>query len=1233
MGSPEGGGTEKYLSKRRKSASSHYPKARDWDDEEAYDEDRRYRSSKTKVSSRSDREREITREKEKDREKERDHDRGDREGRSRDEYFEKGVKQLRSFREDKHDERAERDDREVVESRAGSNKRRNASEKVSKNNEVGPTQEEKKGGRADYAIAVNEVTLRKHERAHDLGEEELKIGEPRVEKSREKERGRREEPRIDRGHNGEDEKYRRSDSRTTRGEGLGEDSVIKRNLHRERYYGKEEEKLWKKESKAERSHDRSESNVRNFITRAERFSETEDEKVRHSDSYVEESQNGETEDYQRVERTHEFRDSLKSRKGVYRAGRSHDIDDDSMYEIDLRHERATKTVTTSVLNSNYSKSGKNVEEKKSARAGRRMHSQYDEKDLRIVEAQGEGRDRYVEISGIEKHPHISSRSEKSREYVGRDKGTGDKDRPLAVLEGVEGSAEFLDSIQLHKWDRKRNSSGKIHWEKVEKEGSRKDGSSGIEQIEEESSVARYKLQEESRGLSGAYENVLDSKDEKESSRHGRQKEKVLSGSDKPESGLAEDLEVVIEESPREGNGLERTDCKWDEPEEDTLSSRMLEGEPENMLPEIDNVDVFESEEVEEECKSAFIEKVEESEQIVEYEESQDFEKVAASEEVDLGEGERGDDSQLEKPERPRREKERLEREELDEWEKGAIYKVRGERDWTKENRQFDQHLQGREKSEWQGVEVVNRLEGEMEEGGDEVPRSGRRRGRDTLEREDFDFESRFLGRDDGDWDREREREREREKEREKERQRERDRERERERDRERDRGRERERRIECYSDDYQRKGSERYDERYYEYDIEGRSSGRGREYRADHEREKFRSREAGWEELDDRRRRLNSRDRREDERAGKLASKESTHGLVRGATVGREKGDEERNWRLRSEEEKGKKPVSRDFIEETRSIGGKGEDPLDKVKAIGKDTGPDMSDEGGRSKGKHGRVITSPRSLDDRREPYKGGKPVMISRSPDDRKGHRSGKTVVNSRSPDDRRAGYRSGKAVTSSRSPDDRRGHRSSKAVTGSRSPEDRRGGRSDWEDVEKDWSDERAEYDREKSSKRRVNQKRDNDSSERERDRYRSRERPHERNWERGKGKDKVDNVDRSYDRHQNHWKGSRDSDFQVEQDNWESKMRHENADREKLERRMLERESSERNRMDRERVEGLRSPQGFASISESTGRGHQMSSNFLEPGRGFSSHGGPFMPPGGDPGFFQGEEITSGHKNAL
>jgi len=51
MGSPGGGDREKDLSKRRKCESSHYVKARDWDDDEAYDEDRRHRSSKSKKSS------------------------------------------------------------------------------------------------------------------------------------------------------------------------------------------------------------------------------------------------------------------------------------------------------------------------------------------------------------------------------------------------------------------------------------------------------------------------------------------------------------------------------------------------------------------------------------------------------------------------------------------------------------------------------------------------------------------------------------------------------------------------------------------------------------------------------------------------------------------------------------------------------------------------------------------------------------------------------------------------------------------------------------------------------------------------------------------------------------------------------------------------------------------------------------------------------------------------------
>jgi hypothetical protein len=347
--------------------------------------------------------------------------------------------------------------------------------------------------------------------------------------------------------------------------------------------------------------------------------------------------------------------------------------------------------------------------------------------------------------------------------------------------------------------------------------------------------------------------------------------------------------------------------------------------------------------------------------------------------------------------------------------------------------------------------------------------------------------------------------------------------------------------------------------------------------------------------------------------------------------VAREKEEEDRLRKLRLEEEKGKKPASRDFGDETRLGGSKAEDLVDRVKGIGKDGGPDLFDDGGRLKGKYGKAVTSSRSPDDRRESYKSVKAVITSRSPDDRRGHKSGKAFATSRSPDDRRGGYRSSKAVTTSRSPDDRRGHRSTKAVTASRSPDDRRRGRSDWDGIERDWSDDRDDYDREKSSKRRGNQKRERDSGERERDRYRSRERPHDRSWERGKEKDRVDTVDKSmsHDRHQNRWKGSRDAergsdvDYQAEQDNWESKKRHENADREKLERKMLERESSDRTRMDRERGEELRSPQGFASMSESSGRGHQMLSNFMESGRGFSSHGGPYMLQGGDPGFFQGD----------
>ena len=1237
MGSPGGGDREKDLSKRRKSESSHYVKARDWDDEEAYDEDRRHRSSKSKKSSKSDRDREKARDRDRDVEREREHERGERGGRSRDEYYEKGEKRLRSSREDRHEEKAERHDWEFVENRAGSSKRRNASEKSSKKIEAVLVKEEKEGGGADHGADVIEGPVWKHEKAYELEEEKVRKAEPRVAKSPEKERGRKGELRADRVHDGQDEKHRRSDSRTARGEGLDEDSTRKRSSHRERHYGKEEDRSWKKESRAERGHEYVEADVRKHETRAERFSETDAEKVRESNTCVEEAQNGEIEYYQRVDlkvdsravRVYESQYSLRSRKGDHKVGRTHDNDDETNYEVDFRHERAGKTATSSGMDSSHSKSRKNVEEKKSEGHIGRIYSQDDEKDPRNVESQSEGAERYVGSFGVENHPRSPSGNEKSREHVGREKGTGDRDKPHEAGFGVEEPADLVDSKQLHKWERKRNGSGKSRGDKGEREESKKERVSRVDRIGEERAVARFELREEVRDLPGLYENISESRGEKGSSSHGRRKERSSSRWDKPEPMLEEVAEPVLEKDSRGEDGIEGIQSKWDEPEEDTLSNRALEDERESGLREPDTVDAIESEETEEGTKYAVLEKLGESEPIVDYEVSQDFEKLVASAEADPGGDEQGDEqSQLEKPERHRRPKERLEREELDEWEKSTHHKERVERNWKEENRHFDQHLQGRDKSEWEDVEDGSKLEGEMEEGGEEVRKSGRRRGRDTLEREDYDFGGRFLGRDDKDRDREREREREREKEREKERQRERDKGKE----RERDRGRERERRDEHYWDEHQRKGSDRYDERYYEHDIVGRSRDRGREDRVDYEREKYRSREAGREELDDRHGRLNSRDRREEERTGKVASKELIRDSVRGASVAREKEEEDKLRRLKLEEEKGKKPPPRDFVDETRSGGSKAEGVVDRVKGVIKDSGPDVSDDGGRVKGKYGKAVTSSRSPDDRRESYKSVKAVITSRSPDDRRSHRSGKAFATSRSPDDRRGGFRSSKAVTTSRSPDDRRGHRSSKPVTASRSPDDRRGGRSDWDGNERDWSDDRDDYDREKSSKKRANQKRDRDSSERERDKYRSRERPNDRSWERGKGKDRVDTVDKSmsHDRHQNRWKGrdaerGRDADYQVDQDNWEPKKRHENA--EKLERKMLERESSDRTRMDRERVEELRSPQGFASMSESSGRGHQMPSNFLESGRGFSSHGGPYMLPGGDPGFFQGKGTSS------
>ncbi|KAG0596424.1 hypothetical protein M758_UG252900 [Ceratodon purpureus] len=1219
MGSSGGGDREKDLPKGRKSESSHHLKARDWEDEEGYDEDRRHRCNKAKKSSKGDRERE------------REHERV---GRSRGEYYEKGENWLRASREDRHEEKAERHDWEYVESRAGSSKRRNASEKVGKKIEAVVVREEKEGGGADHGADVVEGSVWKHERAHELEEEKVWKAEPRVAKSPEKERGGKGELRADRVHEGPDEKYRRSDSRTARGGGLDEDSARKEISHRERHNGKEDDRVWKKKSKAERDYDYVEVDVRKFGTRAVRFSDTDDEKVWSSNTYVEDAQNGEIENYQRVdlkvdlrvERVYESQDGLIIRKGNYKVVRTHDNDDETNYEIDFRHERAGKIVTSSGMEPSQPTSRKNVEEKKSEGRIGRVCSQDDEKDPRNMELQLEAGKRHVESSGVENHSRSSSRNEKSREHVGRDRGTGDRDRPHAGVVGVEEPADLVYSKQLHKWERerKRNCTGKSRGDISERKGSKKDRVSRVKRIGEDRAVARSEYREEVKDLPGPYENVSESRGKKGSMSHGHRKERISSRWNKPEPMLEEIVGPVLEKSSRGGNGIEGIQSKWDKPEEDTLSNRALEDERESGPRKLDTVDAVESEEAEEGVKYAVLEKLGESEPIVDYELSQDLEKLLTSAEADPGGEEQGDESHLEKPEHYRRAKERLEREDLDEWEKSAHHKEKMETDWKDDNRHLDKHLRVRDKLEWDDVEDGSKLEGEMEEGGEEVRKSGRRRGRDTLEREDYDYGGRFLGRDEKDRVREREQEREREKEREKERPRERDK----GKDREKDRGRERESRDEHYWDEHLRKGSERYEERYHEHEIGGRSSVRGREDKLVYDREKHRSREAGREELDERHGRLNSRDRWEEERTGILTSKELIRDFVRGASVAREKEEEDRLRRLRREEEKRKKPASREFVDETRLGGSKADDLVDRVRGIGKDSGLDLSDDGGRLKGKCGKMMTSSRSPDDRRESYKSVRAVITSRSPDDRRGHRAGKAFATSRSPVDWRGGYQSSKAVTSSRSPDDRRGHRGSKAVAASRSPDDRRG-RSDWDCIDRDWSDDRDDYDREKSSKRRGTQKRDRESSERERDRHRSRERPHYLSWEREKGKDRVDAIGSSisYDRHQNRWKGSRDAergrdvDYQVEQDIWESNKRHENADMEKLERKMLERESSDRTRMDRERAEELRSPQGFALISESSGRGHQMPSNFMETGRGFSSHSGPYMLPGGDPIFFQ------------
>lgn len=1169
MGSPEAGGGgrgEKEVSKRRKSESTtntHYVKdhhhREHYEDEEPYEEDlrsRSHRSSKSsRKSSKSDRgDREKGREREKEKEKEKD--RGDRGSRYYEKEKEKGEKRSRgSLKDDnissRHEqEGVERDDySEFVSSRGGSGKRRNGIEKASsKKGEVivvEKEEEEEEEEDRSYGGAASEEILRSTSRAI------------------EKEKVRRNEYRGERGAPAD--VVVEIDVEKVGKKSLDEEVYRKRDLRGEGSHGHDDDEtsIPKIDIRAEYKEYKEETLLRRSESRAERPYDVDEAKVRKGDPCVEKARENDHRDELRNDKVYGFDDS-KPRKIDSRAegGKVDNVEEEILFSrSELRSERSGRTSRSSAHDPGHSKSRRShIDEEREGRGPGRDYAHDPDEETRVMDLQFEKVETFRRhATGAEDHPRSRSQMEKSREHGDWGKESRDRTKIVEDVQSGDRIASMDDTDESHGLDRKRSGREKVRGARGEREErvretGRDDRIGSNEQERVEVKSGHSELPRAASGSKIVSEKVVPASLE-------ISKEKSASRWDKPNHPMREEvLEPMKERTSRGDRSGEMMESMWDESEEAIMHSsksrkekHISEGRKDGRSRGRDNADMVVCADLEESLKSGVLEKMGESTQIVEYEESLEVVHVEASAVVDVEGKERGDESRPEKPERHRREREMLERAELDEWAKTTEYRDREERERGEESRRFDHH-HGRDKSELEVLDDGSKLAGSKEDRGEEVPRSARRRGRETLEREDSDFGGRFLGRE------ERDRERSH---------RDRDRDRERERDREKEKERERERggrRDDSFRDD-RRKGRERRDERYDEYDAGARSSAKGRVDRGDYEREKYRSREkldSGWEEMDDVHGRSSTRERREEEREGKTSYKKPMHeAVVRGVSVSKEKGDEEKLGRSsRPEEEKGKKLVSRENVEdEGFRIGGtKVEDSADRTRGRARervDSGLQYSDDGARSKGRH--------------RSYKGG----------------------------------------VGSRSPDDRRGR------------SDWEGGERDWSDDKEDYERERSSTRRGSQKRDRDSGEREQD---RYRSRERPHDKSWERERERERGRDQEETLDRSRDRHRDRRKErderGRDLDYPVEQDSWEPKKRHEKTEREKLERERFEQESSEHSRMERDRVDVFRSSRAFGPISDSGARGNNMPLNFMDCGR---AYGGPYIPPGGE--FYQGEDLNA------
>ncbi|KAJ7544100.1 hypothetical protein O6H91_09G064800 [Diphasiastrum complanatum] len=184
------------------------------------------------------------------------------------------------------------------------------------------------------------------------------------------------------------------------------------------------------------------------------------------------------------------------------------------------------------------------------------------------------------------------------------------------------------------------------------------------------------------------------------------------------------------------------------------------------------------------------------------------------------------------------------------------------------------------------------------------------------------------------------------------------------------------------------------------------------------------------------------------------------------------------------------------------------------------------------------------------------------------------------------------------------------------GSWSPDGRRGQwRGEWEDYDRDWSDDRDDFEKARNTGR---MQLDRDREYRER----PREKDYDWVWEREKARDWEETSDRQKtgrysERLKDRDAQMRDAEHDMERGDWDMIVRRDKADRGRLDQESSIHDTGERERKDRIRVENLRSPPRQGIIPEGSVRGGGVG--------GKLQTGGPFVPRGGEQSVIQNEYV--------